>query len=65
VKEGLEWLDEHRESAKDEVETKKKEWEDAIRPVMMKLYAAEAGKPGAADSGAEGEGAAPRVEEVD
>lgn len=65
VKEGLEWLDEHRESAKEEVETKKKEWEDAIRPVMMKLYAAEAGKPGAADSGAEGEGAAPRVEEVD
>ena len=46
VKAGLAWLDENREAEKESVESKKKEWEDAIRPVLMKLYATQAGKPG-------------------
>ena len=40
VKEGLEWLDDHKEATKEELETKKKEWEEAIRPLLMKMYAA-------------------------
>jgi L1 cell adhesion molecule like protein len=40
VKEGLEWLDDHKEATKEELETKKKEWEEAIRPILMKMYAA-------------------------
>ena len=64
VKDGLAWLDDHREAAKAEVEEKQKGWEETIRPIMMKLYAAEAGKgdPGAASAGAD---AGPKVEEVD
>ncbi len=49
----------------DDVKEKQKEWEEAIRPIMMKLYATQAGKsdPSAATEGAAGAG--PRVEEVD
>jgi heat shock protein 1/8 len=69
VKEGLEWLDSNREASKAEVEEKQKAWEEVIRPVMTRLYAASAGKtdPGAdfgAGAGA-GAGAVPTVEEVD
>ena len=70
VKEGLAWLEEHREADQSEVEGRQKAWEETIRPVMMKLYAAQAGKPGAGSDAAEGrEGAGvaqgPKVEEVD
>jgi L1 cell adhesion molecule like protein len=73
VKEGLAWLDEHRDAEKSEVEEKQKAWEETIRPVMMKLYATQAGKPGSGSDAAEGMeghgagpgGAGPKVEEVD
>jgi len=66
VKEGLEWLDANRESPADEYKEKQKDWENTIRPILMKLYAASAGKPGAADGMAGAtDGASPRVEEVD
>lgn len=61
VKTGLAWLDEHREATKEEIETNQKDWEETIRPIMMKLYAAEAGKTDPAYASA----AAPTVEEVD
>jgi L1 cell adhesion molecule like protein len=64
VKDGLSWLDENREAPKAEVEAKQKEWEEVIRPVMMRLYAASAGKTDPAASAASG-GAGPTVEEVD
>ena len=68
VKEGLEWLDTHREADPAEVKEKQKAWEEVIRPVMMKLYASQAGKPGAEDmagSSADASTAIPKVEEVD
>ena len=58
VKEGLEWLDANREAEKAEVEEKQKGWEETIRPIMMRLYAASAGKTDPAAS-------EPVVEEVD
>ena len=63
VKEGLAWLDENREAPKAEVEEKQKVWEETIRPIMMRLYAAAAKDPAAA-GGAPGAGG-PTVEEVD
>jgi L1 cell adhesion molecule like protein len=68
VKTGLAWLDENKEADKDVVNEKQKEWEEVIRPVLMKLYATQAGKPGAGASDMpEGFAAAagPKVEEVD
>ena len=40
VKEGIDWLDNHQDHnvSKDVYHSKKKEYEDKIRPVMMKLY---------------------------
>jgi heat shock protein 1/8 len=57
VKAGLEWLDENREADKDVVKGKQEEWEASIKPILMKLYAADAAG-GAAASG-------PKVDEVD
>lgn len=69
VKTGLEWLDEHKESDPAEVKEKKKEWEEAIRPILMKLYNAtdySGAPPADAGAGASTDGGAgPRVEEVD
>ena len=63
VKEGLAWLDENATTAEpEEIKEKQKAWEEKVRPVMMKLYAADAGKPGADAAAAE---SAPRVDEVD
>jgi molecular chaperone DnaK (HSP70) len=45
VKEGIEWLEEHREEEKAVYDAKQKEYEDKIRPVMVKMYE-EAGAPG-------------------
>lgn len=61
VKEGLEWLDSNKEADKATVEEKQKSWEETIRPVMMRLYAASSGKTDPAAPAA-GE---PVVEEVD
>jgi L1 cell adhesion molecule like protein len=65
VKSGLAWLDEHREATKEEIETNQKGWEETIRPIMMKLYAAEAGKTDPATASAAQATAGPTVEEVD
>ena len=59
VKDGLAWLDEHRDAEAAEVKEKQQEWEKAVQPVMMKLYAAEAGKSNP------GQSSQPTVEEVD
>jgi L1 cell adhesion molecule like protein len=64
VKTGLEWLDENREAPKDDVTAKQKEWEEVIRPVMMRLYAASAGKTDPAAAAA-APTSGPTVEEVD
>jgi L1 cell adhesion molecule like protein len=53
VKEGLEWLDSHREGDAAEYKEAQNGWEEKIRPVMMKLYAGTDDAP------------APRVDEVD
>lgn len=63
VKEGLAWLDENREADAAAVKERQTEWESAIRPVLMKLYATQAGKPGEPMS--TGPTAGPTVEEVD
>jgi L1 cell adhesion molecule like protein len=69
VKTGLNWLDENKEAEKEVVDAKQKDWEEVIRPVLMKLYATQAGKPGAAPDMPEGfptgAPAGPKVEEVD
>jgi L1 cell adhesion molecule like protein len=72
VKAGIAWLEEHREAEKEAVEEQKKGWEDAIRPVLMKLYATQAGKPGSTGGvpgevpeGVPGGTAGAKVEEVD
>ena len=50
VKEGIDWLEEHKEEEKAVYDAKQKEYEDKIRPVMVKMYQ-EAGAPGSADVG--------------
>lgn len=54
VKEGIAWLEEHSNETKDVYVDKQKEYEDKIRPVMMKLYQ----NSGMSENG-------PTVEEVD
>ena len=46
VKEGIDWLEEHKEAEKAVYDAKQKEYEDKIRPVMVKMYQ-DAGAPGA------------------
>jgi L1 cell adhesion molecule like protein len=66
VDEGLAWLGDNQEATTEDLKGKKKEYEEVIRPVMMKLYAETSatpgGEPGA--SAAETE-PGPKVEEVD
>jgi heat shock 70kDa protein 1/2/6/8 len=59
VSEGIEWLDANQDREKEEYETKQKEYEDQIRPILMKLY------QGAGSPGAETEINSPHIEEVD
>ena len=61
VKLGLEWLDANREADIETVKNKQKEWENVIRPIMMKGYAA--GVPTNTENPETTEG--PKVEEVD
>jgi L1 cell adhesion molecule like protein len=64
VKEGLAWLDDHRDAEAAEVKEKQKEWEERIRPVLVKMYVAEgAAVPEAAT--AEASSAGPKIDEVD
>ncbi len=73
VTEGLAWLDENREAVVEDVKEKQKGWEEAIKPVLMKLYAAgvstdaSTGDSTASDStgATEDEDKPPKVEEVD
>jgi len=66
IKEGLEWLDAHRDAEAAEIEEKQKAWEGVIMPIMS---AAAGGPPGAKGPAGfdapEGPPAAPIVEEVD
>jgi len=67
VKEGLEWLESNKETEKVELEQKKKEYEDIIRPVLMKMYTgastSDFSKGAAQDVPESGPG--PKIEEVD
>lgn len=71
VKEGLEWLDENKDVSKEDMEAKKKEWEESCRPIIMKMYAATGAKT--ADYSAQGTEVPdstqapvePKIEEVD
>ena len=38
IKEGIDWLDANPEAEKEEYDEKQKQYEDKIKPVMMKLY---------------------------
>jgi len=49
VQEGISWLEAHPEGEKSEYDEKQKEYEEKIRPVMMKLYQS---GPGASEGGA-------------
>jgi heat shock protein 1/8 len=76
TQEFLNWLDNHSDEDKDTYKGKMKEAEEALRPLLMKLYASEGGAPAASNPsfGEEGnlpgmhgqsETPAPKVEEVD
>merc|ERR1712086_480458 len=76
VQETLDWLDKNQLAEKDEFETKQKELEGVVNPIMMKVYQAAGGggmpegggMPGGGggfDGGAPGGASGPTVEEVD
>merc|ERR1711872_168997 len=73
VEETLEWLEKNQLAEKDEFESKQKDLEAIVNPIMMKVYqAAGAGEGGMPDMGGmggapppSGGGAGPTVEEVD
>lgn len=61
VKEGIDWLEEHSEEEKAVYDAKQKEYEDKIRPVMVKMYQ-EAGAPGSASADANADANANEVD---
>ena len=71
VDEGLEWLQDNPSAAADEYKQKMKEYEDKIRPFLMKLYAgtgpagAEGMMPGMMGQPSQDSAPGPKVEEVD
>jgi heat shock protein 1/8 len=74
IQEALDWLDKNQLAEKDEFETKQKELEGIVNPIMMKVYQAAGGSggmpgggmPDMGGGGAPGGGAGgPTVEEVD
>ncbi len=71
IEEGLEWLQANPSSSAEEYKEKLKEYENKIRPVMMKLYAesgpsgAEGMMPGMMGQPSQGPAPGPKVEEVD
>ena len=73
AQEFLNWLDNHTDEDKDTYKAKMKEAEEALRPLLMKLYASEGGAPGATGEegnlpGMHGQSSdfpPPKVEEVD
>jgi L1 cell adhesion molecule like protein len=64
VKTGIDWLDAHATEEKDVYVAKQKEYEEKIRPVMVKMYQ-DAGAPGAEGGEAPKAPGGPSVEEVD
>lgn len=73
AQEFLNWLDNHTDEDKDTYKAKMKEAEEALRPLLMKLYASEGGAPGATGEegnlpgmhGQSSDFSPPKVEEVD
>merc|ERR1712144_190156 len=72
IQEALDWLDKNQLAEKDEFETKQKEIEGIVNPIMMKVYQAAGGAGGMPGGGmpdmggaAAGGGGGPTVEEVD
>merc|ERR1711901_15477 len=73
VQDALDWLDKNQLAEKDEFESRQKEIEGIVNPIMMKVYQAaggggmpEGGMPGGDFGGAApGGGGGPTVEEVD
>lgn len=69
IDEGLEWLQQNPSSTAEDYKAKLKEYEDKVRPVLMKLYAdsasAEGMMPGMMGQPSEGSGPGTKVEEVD
>ena len=65
IKEGIDWLDANPEAMKEEYEEKQKQYEEKIRPVMMKLYeqSGMGQAPGSTEMPDMSSG--PRVDEVD
>jgi len=51
VSEAIEWLDEHKEATKEELDEKKKELEQVCNPIVSKVYQAAGGKDGEAPAG--------------
>ena len=45
VKEGIEWLDSNPEAEADEYKEQKKAIEEAVNPIISKLYGSEGGAP--------------------
>jgi L1 cell adhesion molecule like protein len=68
VKDGLQWLEENQEAFKEEYQEKQKQYEERIRPILMKLYQ-NAGGPGSSSMPTTEEsyssGPGPKIEEVD
>merc|ERR1712087_949835 len=72
VEDALSWLERNQMAEKDEFESKQKEVEGIVNPIMMKVYQAAGGGGGMPDMGGMGggmpggaPGAGPTVEEVD
>jgi L1 cell adhesion molecule like protein len=64
IKEGIDWLDANSQAMKEEYEEKQKQYEEKIRPVMMKLYE-KSGMGQAPSDESDGLDSGPRVDEVD
>jgi L1 cell adhesion molecule like protein len=73
VQDFINWIDNHSDEETSVYKDKMKEAEEALRPILMKLYASGAAPEGAAPGGASGEGGAPeggapaepKIDEVD
>lgn len=63
AQEFLNWLENHSDEEKDTYKEKMKEAEEALRPLLMKLYAAQGAAPEGAEAAEPPRG--PKVEEVD
>ncbi len=71
VQEGLSWMDSHQSEEAETYKGKLKEFEEKVRPILMKLYAGQAGQGGGMPAGfpggamPENESEGPKIEEVD